>query len=63
MIIHKLNRYLFELTNAEIVKPKSFEDLVKTLSIMTTEEKEFTIQRLDENSKMKIQEMMDGGLL
>jgi hypothetical protein len=54
---------LYELTNAEIVKPKSFEDLVKTLSIMTEEERDNTIQRLDEDTQKRINEMVAGGLL
>jgi hypothetical protein len=67
MIVYKLNRFLFEFdyANPPVKEKIDFEDLVKKLSKMTTEEKEIFLEdgTLDEDIKLQISEMMDGGLI
>ena len=69
MIVHKLNRFVFEferaLGNEPVIPPGKvpFEHLIKTFSKMTNEEKELFILELDESTRIKIEEMQAGGLL
>ena len=69
MIVHKLDRFIFEFDRTlgnEPVEPPGqvpFEHLIKIFSKMTNEEKELFISELDEPTKIKIEEMQEGGLL
>ena len=65
MIVHKINRFLFEYDKAAPKEKMTFEELVKKLSKMTVESVHEYLEggTLDEDTKQRIEDMIEGGLI
>jgi len=65
MIVHKLSRFIFEFDKAAGPEKITFEELVKQISKLTTEEKEKYLagDSLNEETKAEIADMIEAGLI
>ena len=65
MIVHKLSRFIFEFDKAAGPGKITFEELVKQISKLTTEEREIYLAggTLDEETKAEIADMTEAGLI
>ncbi len=66
MILDKLDRYIYESEYKERLElkiPCCFDKILELLAISDSEKQAKIISVLDEETKQKVQDMMDGGVL
>lgn len=66
MILDKLDRYIYESEykeKFELEIPCCFDQLLELLAKSDNDKREKIIKVLDEETKQKVQEMIDGGVL
>lgn len=65
MILNKLDKYLYEAKLKEIneFSKLSFDKLIEKLADLCCEEREQIISKLDKDTRDKVLELIEGGLL
>jgi len=65
MILTKLGRILYEIDYKDKLDTirLPFDKLIERLAQSSKEDKDFILSRLDEETKQKVNEMIEGGLL
>ena len=65
MILEKLNRYVYEIDNKERVEADvcCFDKLLERFAKADISERNYLLSIIDSDSKSKIEEMVNGGIL